>query len=72
VTLISPSGKKVFLHNHTGGSKDNIRQIYYPAAYPQMAVLLGDEPAGDWKLHVADTSGMDKGKLNKWEIEIKG
>jgi subtilisin-like proprotein convertase family protein/subtilisin family serine protease len=72
VTLISPSGKKVFLHNHTGGSKDNIRQIYYPAAYPQMAVLLGDEPAGDWKLHVADTSGMDKGKLNKWEIELKG
>lgn len=72
VTLISPSGKKVVLHNHTGGNKDNIRQIYYPATYPQMAVLLGDDSAGDWKLHVADTSGMDKGKLNKWEMEIKG
>ena len=72
VKLISPSGKNVTLHNHTGGSKDNIMQIYYPATYPQMTVLLGDDSAGDWRLHVADLAGMDKGKLNKWEIEIKG
>lgn len=72
VNLISPSGKTIVLHNKTGGSNDNIQQAYSPATHPQLGCLLGDDGAGDWKLHVADNAGMDEGKLNKWEIEIKG
>jgi len=71
VSLTSPSNTQVILHTFTGGSADNINAEYTVASIPQLSQFLDENVSGLWKLHVADHAGLDVGKLNKWEIEIK-
>jgi subtilisin-like proprotein convertase family protein len=71
VKLISPFNKTVTLHNRTGGTADNIQKEYNTASLPKLKDLSGKDVYGKWKLAVADKSGMDIGKLNKWGIEVR-
>jgi subtilisin-like proprotein convertase family protein/subtilisin family serine protease len=71
VTLASPTGKTVALHDRTGGNQDNIQQEYTMTTHPQLGQLLGEDVSGDWQLLVADHVGLDIGKLNQWEVEIR-
>jgi subtilisin-like proprotein convertase family protein len=71
VKLISPFNKTVTLHNRTGGIADNIQMEYTIASLPKLKNLSGKDVYGNWKLVVADNSGMDIGKLNKWGIEVR-
>ncbi|QSX41229.1 S8 family serine peptidase [Shewanella cyperi] len=66
VTLTSPSGRTVTLHNHTGGSADNL-----VASFPLEDFDLEDA-FGDWILKVADTAGQDVGTLNSWSLDVTG
>jgi subtilisin-like proprotein convertase family protein/subtilisin family serine protease len=71
VQLIAPSGKAILLHNRTGGSQDNIEQVYTPTTHLLLANFIGEVIAGNWQLVVADHAGADIGKLNQWELEIQ-
>ena len=66
VTLTSPEGKTVTLHNREGGSSDNIVASYNLEDYDL------DEAFGDWVLNVSDNVGVDTGTLNNWSMEITG
>lgn len=71
VKLTSPSSKTITLHNRTGGTSENIQTEYRMTSHPQLNDLMGEDINGTWRLAVADHYGMDEGKLNKWEIEVK-
>jgi len=61
VDLVAPDGSIYTLHNHTGGSADNINQTY--------TVNLSTEALnGTWKLRVNDNAGGDVGYINSWSV----
>jgi subtilisin-like proprotein convertase family protein len=71
VTLVSPQGTSVPLHQRTGGDADNIIKTYAPANTPQLQTLRGQQIQGAWRLKVADLEAADLGKLNKWSLKIR-
>lgn len=76
VTLISPGGVEVVLHDHTGGSADNLFVLYPDgAAAPALANLANTPIAGVWKLKVADegtnTEGGVTRRFNSWTLSIE-
>jgi subtilisin-like proprotein convertase family protein len=63
VTLISPTGSSVILHNETGGSADNVILTGL-----ELSDFEGQNAAGQWKLKVQDLSSQDIGKINSWSL----
>ena len=70
VSLRSPSGREVVLHNRTGRGADNILETYDVSKVAALAGFAGEPAAGRWVLSVADLAGRDVGKLNRWELRI--
>jgi subtilisin-like proprotein convertase family protein len=70
LTLVAPSGRQVVLHDRNGGSAANIRRSYDPPSTPGLSALAGDSIQGDWVLWVQDLAAVDRGTLNRWELEI--
>jgi subtilisin-like proprotein convertase family protein len=70
VTLISPTGTTVPLHQRTGMADDNIIKSYTPATKPELLKLRGQQIQGAWRLKVADLARSDVGKLNRWGLKI--
>jgi aminopeptidase S len=65
VTLVAPDNSLYTLHNHTGGSADNINQTY--------TVNLSSEVAnGTWKLRVNDNAANDVGFIDTWTLNLGG
>jgi M6 family metalloprotease-like protein len=71
VSLLSPSGTEVFLRNETGGSADNVDEVYTSATTPTLGALEGESINGTWGLKVSDQVGQDIGKLNNWRVVIQ-
>lgn len=71
VSLVSPAGTEVVLHNGTGGSADNLMRTYTATTTPALGGLAGQPAAGSWRLKVADVASDDRGKLNSWRLLIK-
>ncbi len=67
VTLTSPTGTVVTLHNRTGGSADNIHQTYTFSTQ-----FTGQQAAGPWVLHVDDNFTADTGTLDSWTLRVIG
>jgi subtilisin-like proprotein convertase family protein len=67
VTLRSPQGTTVTLHNRAGGSADNIHQTY-----TFTAEFLDQQAAGAWTLHVDDNFTADTGTLDSWTLRVVG
>jgi serine protease AprX len=72
VTLISPTGTPVILHDRTGGPADNIKRTFNLASTPALSSLNGQSIQGNWLLKIQDLANRDVGKLNRWELEIQG
>lgn len=72
LTLISPSGTPVILHNRSGGGADNIHKVYDTSLVPQLQNLVGEQAEGTWTLHVQDLASIDTGELQGWALEISG
>ncbi len=72
VTLTAPSGTAVVLHDRSGGPADNIKQTFDLASTPALNNLIGQSLQGNWTLQIQDLANRDVGKLNRWELEIKG
>jgi subtilisin-like proprotein convertase family protein len=72
VTLTSPAGTSVILHNHTGSSTDNIVGWYPSPLTPAQSLnaLLGQPMQGTWSLKVVDNASIDTGRLNQWCLKI--
>ncbi|MCP4291330.1 MAG: T9SS type A sorting domain-containing protein [bacterium] len=72
VTLTSPEGTSVVLHDRSGGSTDNIFGWYPGDLAPagDLNALVGEEMAGEWTLHVSDNAGADTGTLNEWCVHL--
>lgn len=71
LTLRSPSGDQVVLHDQAGGSTANLRETYTAATTPGLGTLAGKPIAGNWQLGVADLAASDVGKLNRWKVVIR-
>ncbi len=71
VSLKSPSGKVVLLHNRQGFSADNIDGVYPTTLTPfePLNKLLGENLEGNWELSVQDIAPADKGTLMSWTFE---
>jgi serine protease len=67
VSLTSPEGTTVVLHDRAGGSADDIHRTFVvPAAF------AGQQAAGDWVLAVQDLAGIDIGSLDDWTLHVIG
>jgi subtilisin-like proprotein convertase family protein len=67
VTLTSPSGTAVTLHNRAGGNTDNIKHTYEGKV---VAGFVGQSIEGDWKLTVQDFAPRDSGTLKAWSLIV--
>lgn len=66
VTLTSPAGTQVALHNREGGSADDIVKSW------DLSAFNGEMATGTWTLSVSDNVGADTGTLNNWGMVISG
>jgi carboxypeptidase D len=74
VTAISPAGTPVILHNHAGGSSDDLH-LWYPtdrAPAEPLGRMAGEQAGGTWTLRVRDTVPANTGTLDGWSIEVCG
>ncbi|MFZ2650906.1 MAG: M6 family metalloprotease domain-containing protein, partial [Burkholderiaceae bacterium] len=71
VSLHSPAGTEIVLHDSSGGSDNNLVRTYTAANKPPLTVLAGQQIAGQWRLKVVDGAAQDQGKLNAWRVLIK-
>lgn len=71
VTLRSPAGAEVVLHDRAGGSGDNVVTTYTAATTAALGGLAGQPIGGAWRLSVSDLEAADQGKLNSWRVVIQ-
>lgn len=64
VTLVAPDGRRVVVHNRTGGAADD------PAATISLADFAGSPLRGDWQLIVADLAPADTGRVLRWSLSF--
>jgi subtilisin-like proprotein convertase family protein len=72
VTLTSPAGSEVVLHQFEGRWADDIRQSYDTVNEPELAGLVGENANGEWALRIEDHAPRDTGKLNGWTLHLEG
>lgn len=65
VTLISPAGTEVVVHNKTGGTLDNVE-----IAGLQVPEVYGQAASGIWRIKVQDFFGGDAGTLESWSLTL--
>lgn len=70
VSLVSPSGKMVVLHNRTGGTSNDLMLTYTKANKTELSDMNDQQIFGNWGLHIRDLEGQDVGRLNRWALEI--
>ncbi|MGH8058051.1 MAG: M36 family metallopeptidase, partial [Candidatus Entotheonellia bacterium] len=70
VSLTTPTGTTVVLHERSGASADNLVKSYASENTPALAALAGAQAQGDWTLKVADLAARDVGTLRRWSLEI--
>jgi M6 family metalloprotease-like protein len=70
LTLVSPKGTRVVLHNRAGGSSDNIIRTFDLNSTPGLSAFAGEAAGGLWGLEVVDHAAKDIGKLNGWRLSL--
>jgi len=75
VSLRSPGNTLVLLHDHTGGSSQNIVGTYAISggsllAAESLTAFLGGGGNGSWTLNIMDTVTQDNGWLNSWSVTL--
>ncbi len=72
ITLTSPAGTEVLLHDRTGGSANDLHTRFDIRSTPALHALAGQPVNGDWTLHVQDLAAVDRGRLATWSLAISG
>ena len=70
ITLQSPRGTAVVLHDHTGGGQQVLEGTYGSDRRPaqSLARLVGQPMRGTWQLIIEDNSAGDAGTLSGWGL----
>lgn len=65
VSLISPAGKEVVVHNNAGGSAANLTlsNLSVPG-------LVGQTATGTWKIKAIDNAAQDVGTITSWSLTL--
>lgn len=72
VSLISPSGAIVILHDRAGGSANDLHREFTADSTPGLLALSGQTVKDNWVLHVQDLASADRGRLISWSLDISG
>lgn len=72
VTLTSPAGTTVVLHNRTGGNTHDLHEDVDIHSAPGLHALAGESANGKWTLQVQDLAAFDRGRLQSWSLDISG
>jgi M6 family metalloprotease-like protein len=70
VSLRSPSGTSVILHDRKGNDGDDIFETWNSSALASLAVFHGENVEGKWTLNVQDNASADVGRLLSWSLNI--
>ena len=70
VSITSPAGQTVVLHNRAGGSAKNLVESFTSEGASGLAVFVGQLADGPWTLKVADLEGADVGTLRRWSLDF--
>lgn len=73
VQLLPPAATgltAIVLHDHSGGSTDNIKRTYDVASTPALAKCVGKQAQGTWRLDVRDNAAGDRGMLRSVSLEF--
>jgi extracellular elastinolytic metalloproteinase len=70
VTLVSPAGTPVSLHERAGGGTNDLKRDWKSDEVPELAGLLGSPAGGQWTLSVVDRARSDVGTLNAWSLDL--
>lgn len=70
VSLRSPAGTNIVLHNHEGRNGDDIVRTWTSDDTVELQRLLGEDVRGDWTLHIVDRASADVGRLLRWHLDI--
>lgn len=70
VTLFSPIGESVVLHDRQKDSKKNLVRTYNLGSVPGLRAYLGDRVQGKWTLRVSDHAREHSGYLVRWELKF--
>ena len=72
ISLISPSGTEVTLHDRLGGSANDLHTQFDIHSVADLHALIGEPVKGEWRLHVQDLAAIDRGRLASWSLDISG
>jgi len=72
VSLVSPSGTSIILHNRNGGSQTDLIATFDTNSTPALHAFTGEAVNGDWILQVRDLAAVDRGRLKSWSLELAG
>ena len=74
VTLTSPNGTTIKLHDASGAGADNIQGEYPTSLEPaqSLSILDGEPLDGQWTLKIVDEANQDRGTLEFFEIKNAG
>ena len=71
VSLLTPTGKEIMLHDRAGGGTDDLSISLRSANEQQLfAPCIGQPAQGTWKLKIADMAQDDTGVLVKWGLSV--
>ena len=72
ITLTSPAGTSVLLHDQSGGHSADLVGWYPDGLTPawSMSAFIGEDIFGDWTLTIQDHAYGMTGVLNEWCLEI--
>jgi serine protease AprX len=75
ITLTSPAGTSVTLHNRTGGTQDDLVGTWPSTLFVDgpgtLEDFLGEEAQGPWTLKVVDAQFGATGTLNSWALNLQ-
>ena len=69
VTLRTPSGDKILLHNRDWGNDDDLNKVYDIDS--MLSALKDKQIQGEWILCIKDLASQDTGRLNRWSLMIE-
>ena len=71
VSLRSPAGTSVVLHDHEGNDGDDIIRTWTSDDFAELQRLHGEDVRGDWTLHIVDKASADVGRLLHWHLDME-
>lgn len=78
VSVASPAGTSVFLHDLTEGNTDDLIRLYDDEGAPgtflpaqPLSAFDGEGAPGDWTLTVVDDVNLDDGTLVSWQLILR-